>query len=215
MKIAEVIMARSVWLFDTYELNPRGIAFGPILKALVDRYHFLGVPMPTDFVDASKGPHFQDGTFSTDHDSIRADLQIYNDGIIGDTRSSTKDTDAFLEDALSWAGNEFRLNYRKELVKNKYYESQLTVHPDFDLTNVCEKFKAFAEILTQFEPGQYTAPEALTTIAFRPDPNSRLLFTFERREKVPFSENKYFSHASLPTDRHIALLEVFERILTS
>ena len=39
-------------------------------------------------------------------------------------------------------------------------------------------------------------------------------FSIQRRDNTPFSENKYFSDAPLPTDVHIQLLEQFEKDLS-
>ena len=39
-------------------------------------------------------------------------------------------------------------------------------------------------------------------------------FSIQRRDNTPFSENKYFSDAPLPTDTHIHLLEQFEKDLS-
>jgi len=39
-------------------------------------------------------------------------------------------------------------------------------------------------------------------------------FSIQRRDNTPFSENKYFSDAPLPTDVHLRLLEQFERDLS-
>jgi len=39
-------------------------------------------------------------------------------------------------------------------------------------------------------------------------------FSFQRRDNTPFSENKYFSDAPLPTDGHLQLLEQFEKDLS-
>jgi hypothetical protein len=39
-------------------------------------------------------------------------------------------------------------------------------------------------------------------------------FSIQRRDNTPFSENKYFSDAPLPTDIHIQLLEQFEKDLS-
>jgi hypothetical protein len=35
-------------------------------------------------------------------------------------------------------------------------------------------------------------------------------FSIQRRDNTPFSENKYYSDAPLPTELHIKLLEQFE-----
>ncbi len=40
------------------------------------------------------------------------------------------------------------------------------------------------------------------------------VFTIQRRDNTPFSENKYFSDAPLPTDVHLKLLEQFEADLS-
>jgi len=40
-------------------------------------------------------------------------------------------------------------------------------------------------------------------------------FSIQRRDNTPFSENKYFSDAPLPTDLHIKLLEQFEADLVA
>ncbi len=40
-------------------------------------------------------------------------------------------------------------------------------------------------------------------------------FSIQRRDNTPFSENKYFSDAPLPTDLHLQLLEQFERDLSA
>jgi hypothetical protein len=39
-------------------------------------------------------------------------------------------------------------------------------------------------------------------------------FSIQRRDNTPFSENKYFSDAPLPTDIHIRPLEQFEKDLS-
>jgi hypothetical protein len=40
-------------------------------------------------------------------------------------------------------------------------------------------------------------------------------FSIQRRDNTPFSENKYFSDAPLPTDVHIRLLEEFETAISN
>jgi len=39
-------------------------------------------------------------------------------------------------------------------------------------------------------------------------------FSIQRRDNTPFSENKYFSDAPLPTDVHLRLLEEFKTAIS-
>jgi hypothetical protein len=217
MKIAEVIAARSVWLFDMYELNPRGVSTARLYAALIERYRFMRYPFrPEDF--SGTGLQFNDGTFSIGDRSLQVTLQLFNDGLIADTRTSTVDTDAFIEEVLQIGKEQFGLNYHPKLVKTKEYISTLTVVPDFDFDNVCEKMASFCKILSSFHPASQLDQQHLFSVFFKSKPLAAYAFTFERRESnpsIPFSDNKYFSQASLPTDRHIEALEAFEKIMKS
>lgn len=216
MKIAEVITARSAWLFDTFELNPKGISAAVLYKALIDRYRFAIFPhRPEDFASTT-GHDFNEGTFSlSGKGDLAVRLQIFNDGLVADTRSSTTETDAFLEDLLQSCKTQFGLNYHPKLIRQKDYYSDLTVFPSFDLTAIWDKMASFSKALTAFAPAHISDPQHLTAISFKPNHAAIVAFTFERRESAPFPENKYFSHAALRTERHIELLSEFEKILTS
>jgi hypothetical protein len=70
-----------------------------------------------------------------------------------------------------------------------------------------------ADLLTEVGLGGSPAKQHIAALLFRNDPSMDALFTFERRSGAPFSENKYFSYAALPTDAHMGVLEKIERLL--
>jgi len=142
---------------------------------------------------------------------------IYPQGIALDTTSSTQDSEAILEDALTWASKELKLVYRREMIKRKTYVSQFTfysniaiLHVNPILKNLSEKIGALVsenlKLKSVFEP---------TAVLLGMDPECQRVptwtFSIERRQGIAFAESKYFSAAPLPTDIHIALVEVFEK----
>jgi len=214
MKIAEVILARSIWLFDTYELNPRGVSLRSLYKSMVERYHFLKYPKHSEDLNLDRALQFQDGTFTVEgKGDLWVNLQLFNDGLIADTRSSTSDSEAFLEDLLHNAKEKMGLKYHSQLVRIKDNYSGLTVFPAFDLHTISDKLAAFAKTIAEFEPARTIDPQHLSSIQFKSSDSAALAFTFERRVGTPFSENKYYSYASLTTNRHIQLLDTFEKIM--
>src|SRR6185312_11610660 len=111
MEVLNVRTARSVWLFDARDLNPRGLSPLPFFSAIKNRYHFLGWPKTEEELSwtasSPKGVRFIDGSFSIE-DSLRAvSVTFFNDGIIGDTGSSTRHSDVFLADILAFGAQYF------------------------------------------------------------------------------------------------------------
>src|SRR5437016_1435077 len=129
MELLNVIAARSVWLFDIAELNPRGKALFPdLFDWLKDSYNFQKVPSSLTDVDDTKAFVFSTGQYQAKEEIfVGVELKIYNDGLIANTQSSTRDTDRFLEDVLISASAEFSLNFRPEMIRKKLYVSELNV----------------------------------------------------------------------------------------
>ena len=99
MKLVSVQLARSTWLADINEFNPRGLdPFADLVPHLTDTYKFKKVPQETD--DFSKGMKFERGEYVTDGgEPLMVELTLYNDGVVADTIFlSTKASDEFLED---------------------------------------------------------------------------------------------------------------------
>ncbi|MFN3326497.1 MAG: hypothetical protein ACK5AZ_23620 [Bryobacteraceae bacterium] len=102
MEIASVNLARSIWLFDTSELNPRGINLYPqVFGKVIERYKFQTFPKWDEVVN-SKDRRFARGQFVLDEVGIEVALEIWKDGLVGETQHSTAATDAFLDDFVQW-----------------------------------------------------------------------------------------------------------------
>jgi hypothetical protein len=222
MKLSTVRQARSIWLLYIAELNPRGHSLFTLVPQIIAKYKFLVHPdfNKIDDFDFNKGIKFSDGSFQKDpENSIEIALTIYNDGFLADTRSSTKDSDAFLDEFLTWLSSEFNLVPYQEILRNKLYVSELWVHTDKLLNTLNPKLENFAKKITSMVEGHGHHPIAYepTGIIFNTDPvlNPPGAFRFERIVDLPFAENRYFSGASLQTDAHLELLEELESILSS
>ena len=218
MQLLSVIKARSIWLFDILDINPQGrhIETG-LIEWLRKNYHFLKYPASIpDFNQSSEGLTLTQGAFEASNGLISVDLNIYRDGLVADTRSSTKDTDAFIEDVLRLAVNDFGLVYHPGMIRRKLYLSELSVSPQYPLNRLNPRLQAFADRITSMlgnEPNTQFEPAG---ISFLPDPsfpNRHSHFIFERKADAPFSEHRYYSRAPLHTADHLKLLEEFEDLL--
>jgi hypothetical protein len=215
MELLSVQRARSIWLFDAYDLNPHGKELGSLIAWLRDRYKFQKVPAHINDLDESKALYYAGGQFQIKRDFISVDLRIYGDGIVADTRSSTDDTDLFLFDVLQSAAKEFALAYRPEIVRKRLYVSEITVRCAIRLEAMNPKLEKFTEKLTAATGAKVSSK--LASIAFWRDilPNpSASVFRFERKWGAEFSENRYFSRAPLQTDKHLELLEELEKVFS-
>ena len=211
MELLSVQRARSIWLFDTYDLNPRGKEIG---AALIDwlkaAYHFTKAPENVNDLDDTKALYYAGGQFQAKKELISVELRVYNDGIVGDTRSSTEDTDSFLSDVLECAAKEFNLPYKPSTIRRKLYVSELTVKTEGTLATINSKLAAFAGKLA-LTTGAKSSVQ-LAGIAFWPDePNpGASVFRFERKWGAEFSENRYYTRAPLQTAQHLEVLQELE-----
>jgi hypothetical protein len=224
MKLLSIKQARSIWLFHLMDLNPRGLNLLTLIPPIITKYKFQLFPNKPEelgFGKEIKEIKFSGGTFQKDpkHD-IGVDLNLYNDGLVVDTRSSTDDSDAFLNEFLDWISTEFDLIPYQEILRSKLYLSELWVQTDKSLNTLNPKLENFAKRLTSLIVGHGHHPILFETsgITFWTDPsviNPPGPFRFERTLDIPFSENRYYSAAPLQTNVHLEMLMELESILTS
>ncbi len=165
-------------------------------------------------MDLQKGITFAEGMLG---DIVIVTLQIFQNGVIVDTRSSTDNSMRVFDDLLQFA----KEKNGATVVRRRYHlTSQVTFQSNFKLSLINPFLQPIADRLSSqlsetldhpilFEPTAIMiGPQ---TWSMKIVPNS---FTIERRAETPFSENTYFSSAPLATKEHIRLIEDIEQALT-
>jgi hypothetical protein len=219
VQLLNVITARSIWLLNIDELNPQGKSVqSEFLEWLRDSYHFTKFPASMDDLGDNKGLIFQNGEFQVREEFfISVDLTIFLDGLVADSRSSTRDTDRFIEDALQQAVREFGFTYSAHTIRQKSYLSELNVRCDKKLESLHYGLTTLANRISQLIPEPKNLPFQASSIGvwpvFEASKNVSPPFQFERRVNTPFSENRYYSRAPLHTDDHLLVLNEFDSML--
>jgi len=218
MELASILLARALAWVEPADLNPRGAVFYPdLIKALVARYHFQKFPQKLEDFDETKGVTFGTGRMGG---TTIEQLIIYTYGIVLDTRISTQESRRLLEEAFEWGSKELGFAYRPDMVKRWQYGSQVTFRSTAQMTGANSAVgklaagvaKGVADTIGENLKYDLSILSVDYDQLTRKHPLGR--FSIQRRDNTPFSENKYFSDAPLPTDIHIRLLEQFEKDLS-
>lgn len=185
---------------------------------LVERFGFLKYPTSVNDFDETKGVEFVEGHFEgTTVDKII----VWSNGIQVDTRASTQVSQEILHSTLLWLKEEAGLTYESGMIKRWAHLSDVAFHSDvnFDaihpaLIKLCASVSREVSILrgAKFDY-EFTGMSFSFDRSIRQAPVAA--FLLQRRAETPFSENKYFSEAPLPTDIHIKLLEELEADLSA
>lgn len=218
MKILFVGLARAIWLFETSQLNPKGLSLQPIIEKLTEKYKFSKAPKnPLDF-DDQRALVFKSGTFINSKGiPVMITFSIYADGLVADTTSSTDDASEFLVEITKWMTTDYGLLSPPEIRKG--YVSQMDVECVTPLIKVNPKLTTFLHaiesrvksadgIVRQYDVcglGFWT--EDITK------PGAPAPIKFERKFNAPWSANHYFSQAPLETAVHLELLNELEALI--
>lgn len=217
MEKLSVNLARSLWFCHITDLNPKGLNLFPIVTPLLlNSYKFKKYPADNELIDLSKGVTYEAGEFVTNNGPVLIRFTVYNDGIVADSISSTKDSDAFLADMLTHLSKDIGLPNYERIIRRRGYLSQVFVKMQRSLELMNPNLKKISDYLSKnvldkdiyFEAGG---------ISFWPDQGSAMKpspFTFERVLNVQFSENRYYSAAPLQTEQHYELLDMLESFLS-
>ncbi|HWS90020.1 MAG TPA: hypothetical protein VN282_23830 [Pyrinomonadaceae bacterium] len=218
MRLLSILQARTVAFLEVDELFTRHHILGPeFTPKVAERYGFLKVPEKLeDFLDEQKGIQFAFGRWEG---TVINQLALYAHGIAVETAASTDISEKILHDMLKWGANTLNINYHQDMIKRRAYVSGLLFSTEVSLNALHPKLRGVGERLSTSVANSlgHVFPYEVTGVFFGYDtthtkPNAPI-FTIERRADVPFSENKYFSTAPLPTDEHLRLLKDFEAAL--
>ena len=199
-------------------MNPTGKSLQPVIDGIKEKYQFAIAPKnPLDF-DDTKSLSFKSGTFVNARGvPVVVGLQIYKDGLVVDTLSSSDDSTEFLEKTSKWLNDQFGLSLPPNV--RKAYVSQIDFESDVSLMTLNPRFSQFLKLLEKhYKPsdGKLRQFELTSVNCWTEDTNQAgapAPFKFERKIGPPFSSNHYFSQAPLETEPHIQLLTEFEQML--
>jgi hypothetical protein len=217
MEVLNVRLARSLWLFDARDLNPHGLSPIPFFSAIKDRYHFLVWPKTPEELSwnasSAKGIKFVDGTFSVEDTFRTVAVTFFNDGIIADTGSSTRHSEAFLEDVLGFATQYFGARPRPDYIHKKQHISELIVSLSPGLGEACDKIARLATRLGALSNAPFDWFGLELRSGTKGGTQETPIFKIERELGMPAALNRYYSIAGLSTEVHAELLSEFERII--
>ena len=219
MRLINVSIARSVWLFPTDGLNPLGLDSLALLIAVKERYAFQKAPStPEDITPASGGLEFLNGSFEYEEKKIMLTaLKIFGDGVIAETKHNTDASDALLEDVLKYAVDSFGWKFDESMVKRKAYYSELVMDGKLTISGVSDKLQRISNLLSEDRPRN---PFSVAGVRFGVDPtvegDSNIpQFVIDRRAGVSFAEDRYFCQAPFTTEGHLQLLGEIEKVINS
>jgi hypothetical protein len=210
MEIAKIQLARSIWLFDTAELNPHGSNVYPDLYLkIAEHYRFRTYPNITSTAPISTSVRLENGQFLTDAGrSFEVSLEIFPDGITADCRHSTVISDLFIADVIKWACHEFGLTLNNRIGKKRAYRSEIIIYAPKSLEGLCEILDNVAKLVSEVTGN----PAELSAISFG-DTSKVQAFSFERKANEPFDELKFYSAALMETENHFKILQALEQVL--
>jgi len=214
MKLLSIKMSRLTVLF--HFTRAQGQTYLPQAAAgLVERYSFAGSPQSIAELKADR-VDFKHGLFNG---SAIESLEIYDDGIVIESRSDTELIDAFLEDLLEWMQSEVGLSIFKSRTIDRMYESNLIFHADEKIMTPLKAMSALCGqvgemvalntgLEVEFQSAGFTVAADHTQIpSLKPS-----IFRLERIFASEFPLNQFISVAPLKTSQHVEVLEKLESL---
>lgn len=172
---------------------------------MINRYSFQHFPKAAPQPGSSENAKFGVGGFN---DTQIDDLTVYHDGLIVSARATSDVLDAFLDDLYAFVAADFGIE--KGTPETRNYETSVIVTMDERVARKFDFLEGLRNDLAGFRnDGEYH----FSGLRLEPDMGNTTTvprFVFERRIRVPFSENQWFSAAPLKTADLLATLDNLE-----
>jgi len=214
VRLASIILARTLGYIESFDLSPHGKVYFPELVAgVVERYRFQKFPTKVEDFDVSKGVVFEEGKIGN---KVIQKFSIFDTLLVVETRSNTTESKQILEEMLLWGAAKFGITYSPGSIQRNAYVSGVSFYSDASFLQVSPPLDRLASRTSAALSNIWHEPIHYETvgIAVGHDLMARKYgiaqFTLTRRAETRFSDDKYYSEAPLPTDLHLELLEEFE-----
>jgi hypothetical protein len=186
------------------------------IAEMVRRYGFQKYPATAEDYNSPNGAVFTLGRMG---DIVIENYIVYRQGVVVDTRSSTRDSEAVLDDVSKWICEISGADPSLQKVVRKFCLSQVTFQSNGSLDALNPQLVELGRLLSERVSEQaklnlvFQATALHLQFDFLGGIPWTLPFRIERQEGIPFSENRYFSQAPLSTEEHLMVLEKFETAL--
>jgi len=219
MRLTNILLSQSVRLFRTRSLNGGGIYGLDLVRGLESRYGFFEVPRTLSDFDLSKGVTFLHGHL---HKRFVIDkFQVFENGVLAETRATVEQCDEFLDDLISWTLEEMPIIIDENAPRGNAYLSQVEIEAEMHLNETLLTLSSIGlDIAQKLDSyGQHSPEFRISGIRMHTDvsnffPLKPVDFSIERRSGAPYTSNLYFSSAPLKTADHMNVLNQLEILLS-
>lgn len=214
MELISITLARVVAMVQIQEWDPFGKALSlEAVAAACKRYSFAKSPTKLEDLEPQKGIELSEGRLG----EIRIDrVNVFPNGIVIDTRSSTENSEKVLDDILALAHEVLGATINPV---RRSFASQFIFRSQMHLAALNPVLPRIAGVLSERASADLKHPFSFepTAILLNVDSSqiktAPVMFSIERRAEIPFGENTYFSSAPVRTEEHIEIVEQFEASL--
>src|ERR1700733_5898795 len=189
MELVAINLARAVAILEIQSFDPKGAHTDPEnFATLAEGYKFAKIPQTLEELNTKNGVTFGDGRFE---DIAISQIQIFPNGVVIDTRSSTNDSLRILDDLLSLAKSRNGATFSPT---RRHFVSQISFRSDLKLSFLNPMLQRIANELTEVTSRDLAHPITFEPTAVLIGPDSSQLkippnaFTLERRAETSFSE---------------------------
>jgi hypothetical protein len=214
MELVSITLARVVAMVQFQEWDPFGKALSlEAIAAISSRYSFTKHPTKLEELDPQKGIELVEGRLG---DICIDRINVFLNGIVIDTRSSTESSEKVLNDILAFAYEVFGATIKPA---RQSFASQFIFRSDIHLAALNPILAKIGAVLSERtsadlkHPFSFEPTAILINVDTAQTKTPPVMFTIERRAEIPFAENLYFSSAPLRTAEHIEIVKEFEASL--